>query len=118
MKAPNMKLSTLEADLIGDMAQDDYDLWEIYQFVRHHYPKSSEEDVIAKGRNLLAEWSHRGWIEAYQNDVEKTPIRGEALLRLVDELGRQAGSPADRSLRVSLTGRAYEDVDWLPKQHS
>ena len=37
-----MILSKLENDLISDLAQDEHDLWELFQFVRHHDPRIVE----------------------------------------------------------------------------
>ena len=53
-----MSLTPLEADFLGDLAQDDYDLWELFQFVRLHNPED-EDRGLARGR-APAHWGVGG----------------------------------------------------------
>jgi len=50
-----MSLTPLEADFLGDLAQDDYDLWELFQFVRLHHPEAGDGG-LAPSRELLSSW--------------------------------------------------------------
>jgi hypothetical protein len=105
-----MKLSRLEEDLVGDLAQDDHGLWEVFQFVRLHSPSLTDEEVFQAGRDLIASWSERGWLEV----VDASGVgAASSLVGLVDQLGQKAleASEAAPLLRLSKVGRSA--IDWL-----
>ena len=82
-----MVLSSLEADFLGDMRQDDHTLREVFEFVRLHH--GDDPSIVRRvGRDLLATWYARGWLAV----VDKPPswpgyqaTSIEEVLRLVDE---------------------------------
>ena len=52
----------LEADLFGDLVGDTHGLWEVFEFVRSHHPKLSDEQVLELGRDYITRWIQSGWI--------------------------------------------------------
>jgi hypothetical protein len=55
-----MQIDPIETDILGDMAQDDHSLYEIFEFVRGHHPDAFDTEVFATGRQILANWIQRG----------------------------------------------------------
>ncbi|SRR6266550_3090881 len=53
---------TLEADFFGDLAEDTHGLWEVFDFVRLHYPEFTDEQVFERGRDYITRWIDAGWI--------------------------------------------------------
>ena len=49
----------VEADFFCDLAQDTHGLWEIFEFVRCHYPQLADDAVFNRGRDydLTNRWS-------------------------------------------------------------
>ena len=64
----------LEADFFGDLVGDTHGLWEVFEFVRSHHPKLSDEQVLELGRDYITrfitsnenELSHRWRERAWQ----------------------------------------------------
>ena len=92
-----MSLSPLEADFLGDLSQDDYDLWELFQFVRLHHPADADRG-LARGRKLLAGWLAKGWIEDADGNLD-----AEGILKGLDGLGASGADFALQSPRLHLT---------------
>jgi hypothetical protein len=111
-----MELTPLEADLLGDMAQDDYELFEIFQFVRHHHGHH-EARVRSIGRGLLASWIARGWLGLAQSDPGVGPANAvsdiRVVLTLVDRAGTLGAKFPGADTRLRLTEQARADVEWL-----
>jgi hypothetical protein len=110
-----MELSQLESDLIGDLAQDWHGLWEVFEFVRAHYPGSSEREVFSRGRELVASWLSRGWLRVAADLKSRTEISKGALLQLIDRLGPKAMAASDELPWIDLNEQAFRDVSLLPK---
>ena len=53
-------LDKLEADFFGDLAEDTHGLWEVFEFVRLHYPELSDQQVLERGRDYITRWSDGG----------------------------------------------------------
>jgi hypothetical protein len=100
-----IKLSRLEEEVVGDLAQADHALWEVFGFVRFHSLGLNETEVFQTGRDLIASWSDRGWLESV--DSSGAPAGVPSLVALVDQLGRQALEPFASApwLRLSKVGR-------------
>ena len=108
-----MHLSKLEKDVLGDLAQDSHELWEIYEFVRYAHPDKQEDEVISDGRKLLGAWIGRGWLKARRSRTDGNVLSGDELLAVVDRLGPQAADPKEGIILLELTDQATKDVDWL-----
>ena len=111
-----MTLTPLESDLLGDMAQDDHDLFEVFQFVRLHHGHD-EAQVRQVGRALLASWIARGWLalaeDASVHDRSDAPSNISAVLKLVDQAETLGADFPGANTRLRLTGQARADVEWL-----
>ncbi len=59
MAAP---FDTCETDFFGDLAGDTHGLWEVFGFVRLHYPDLSDQQVLERGRDYLTRWIDAGWV--------------------------------------------------------
>ena len=46
-------LDALEADFFGDLAQDTHGVWEVFEFVRLHYPDLTDEQVFERGHDYI-----------------------------------------------------------------
>src|SRR5438046_1027610 len=108
-----MHLSKLEKDVLGDLAQDSHELWEVYSFVRHAHRDQQEDEVIGAGRKLLGMWTDRGWLRAVRSRTNSNVLSGDELLAIVDKLGPQAADPKKGTILLELTDQATKDVDWL-----
>jgi hypothetical protein len=89
---------TLEADFFGDMAEDTHGLWEVFEFVRLHYPELTDEQVFQRGRDYITRWIDAGWIR-----ISDKPIYPSTITTLPDSLSflRQHGAAATRYLKNS-----------------
>ena len=111
-----MDLSSLESDLISDLAQDSHGLWEIFEFVKLHNKGSSEQAALANGRELLASWLSRGWISlSEKSELRAGLARTEELLPLIDRLGADVLTASGILPWVDLSEKAFRDVAWLQK---
>jgi hypothetical protein len=108
-----MNLSPIEQDILGDMAEDTHLLGEIFGFFRGANPDWSDQQVLSAGRDLIARWVNRGWLELSSMPSEQGPLTNvDELLPLIDRLGVEA-SYGIKDLWLGLTRKAYEDIEWL-----
>ena len=108
-----MELTALEADLLGDMAQDDHALYEVFHFVRLHHPDAADDEVFRRGRELIRTWLQRGWL-AVLPDGSSTPVEAtDTLLGIVDAQGVAATYAFEGAPRLVPGHAAYRDVEWL-----
>jgi hypothetical protein len=110
-----VELSRLEEDLIGDLAQDDHALYEVFFFVRHHAgDEPDERTILPLGRVLLDSWIQRGWLAIAPNPSETARIDQVAqIIPLVDSLGETATQYFVGAPWLRLGKKAYEDLPWL-----
>lgn len=109
-----MKLSQIEENIFDDLVQDSHELWEWYAFFRYSYPNQPENEIIKRGRELLAEWVKRGWLEAFQSRDYKLNMPDKELLDVVDKLGTQATDPIHGVILIDLTPQALKDIGAAP----
>jgi|SRR5919198_6535078 hypothetical protein len=89
---------SLEADFFGDMAEDTHGLWEVFELVRLHHPKLSDEQVLKRGREYITRWIQSGWIRI--SDAPLYPSTITSLQQAVEFL-QQRGAAATRYLENS-----------------
>jgi hypothetical protein len=89
---------TLEADFFGDMMDDTHGLWEVFEFVRLHYPELADEQVFERGCTYITRWIDGGWIR-----ISEAPIYPSTITTLSDSLSflQQHGTSAARYLENS-----------------
>jgi hypothetical protein len=75
-------LDKLEADFFGDLAKDTHGLWEVFEFVRLHYPELSDQQVFERGRDYITRWNDAGWIR-----ISETPLYPSTISSLSERLG-------------------------------
>jgi hypothetical protein len=92
-----MSLTPLEIDFLGDLAADDYDLWELFEFVRLHHPEDADRG-LARGRKLLASWLAMGWIEDANGSLD-----AQGILDSLAKLGKKGADFALQSPRLHLS---------------
>jgi hypothetical protein len=71
----------LEADFFGDLAEDTHGLWEVFEFVRLHYPELSDQQVFERGRDYITRWSDAGWIR-----ISDAPLHPSTISSLSESL--------------------------------
>ena len=109
-----MQLSPLETDRLGDLAQDDHSLYEIFEFVRLHHPELTDDGVLSTGRELVAAWVSRKWLALAEDGVMREPAQStDDLLPIIDRVGTSATRHFNGSPLVSLAPQAFADVEWL-----
>lgn len=108
-----MQLSPLEADFLGDLAQDDHALYEVFHFVRHHHPTADDTEVLRRGRELVSTWLGRGWLVVVAEDLAEPATATEVLLALIDQHGTAGTYHFDGAPRLALGPAAYRDVEWI-----
>jgi hypothetical protein len=88
----------LEADFVGDMADDTHGLREVFEFVRLHYPELADEKVLERGRAYMTRWIDAEWIR-----ISDAPIHPSTITSLTQamEFLQQHGSAATRYLENS-----------------
>lgn len=91
-------LDKLEADFFGDMATETHGLWEVFEFVRLHYPELSDEQVFERGCTYIRRWIDADWIR-----ISEAPIYPSTITTLSDSLSflQQHGTAATRYLENS-----------------
>jgi hypothetical protein len=89
---------TLEADFFGDMADDTHGLWEVFEFVRLHYPELTDEQVFQRGRDYITRWIQSDWIR-----ISDAPLYPSTITSLTQAMNflQQHGSAATRYLENS-----------------
>jgi hypothetical protein len=110
-----MVLTRLEEDLLGDMAQDDHALREVFEFVRLHHG-NDPEDVRRLGRELLSSWDSRGWITVVPKPPSWPGYQASSIaevLQLVDEAGSLGVDFRGAETWLGLTEQAFHDVEWI-----
>jgi hypothetical protein len=108
-----MKLTPLEEDLLGDLAQDDHALYEVFHFVRHHYPEANDQEVLQRGRELIVAWLQRGWLALLHESSAEPAIATDALLSVIDAQGVGGTYYFDGAPRLVPGPAAYRDVEWM-----
>jgi len=109
-----MQIDAIETDILGDLAQDDHSLYEIFEFVRGHHPQASDTEVLATGRQILANWVQRGWLQLAGEGAMWGAAKSLAdLLPLVDRLGTAATRFFVGSPWLRLTTKAASALSWL-----
>ncbi len=111
-----MHLSSLEEDILGDMAQDSHGVGELVGFIRSRDPSAPNDAVFQQLHLLLSSWVGRGWL---QLGPPGRPTAGlGSIAELLPWLDRH-GPPVvglDSSVQmpeVDLTSQAFDDVPWL-----
>jgi hypothetical protein len=86
---------TLEADFFGDLAEDTHGLWEVFEFVRLHYPDLADEQVFERGRDYITRWIDADWIR-----ISGAPLHPSSITTLsqLSAFLEQHGSAAMRYL--------------------
>ena len=109
-----MELTELEQDLLGDLAQDDHALYEIFAFVRHHHPDFEDGGVFAAGRALVDCWIQRRWLVLAGDGAMWGAARSiDDVVPLLDRLGVEATQYFLGAPWLRLAPKAYSDVEWL-----
>ena len=109
-----MELSTLEKDLLGDLASNDHSLHEVFAFVRLHFPKANDVEVLRIGRELIVAWIERGWLALAGSGPMYVGVSAVGdLPAMVDRLGADATRFFLGSPWIRLTSKARTDVEWL-----
>ncbi|MGZ5545095.1 MAG: hypothetical protein ACXWIU_10505 [Limisphaerales bacterium] len=101
------RFDALEADFFGDLAEDTHGVWEVFEFVRLHYPELTDEQVFERGYDYIAQWLRSGWIRVSDAPLHPTTVRTHAeLLHFLQERGPAASRYCENAPSVDLTDEA------------
>ena len=112
MPPPPIQIDPIETDILGDFARDDHSLFEIFDFVRGHQPHSSDSEVFTIGRQILASWVQRGWLQLAGDGAMWGAARGVVVASLLVDLTLYAFPPA----RTSHLPRGVALIDMLLRE--
>ena len=68
-------LDALEADFFGDLAEDTHGVWEVFEFVRLHYPDLADEKVFERGYDYIARWLQAGLVRLSNTPLHSSTVR-------------------------------------------
>ena len=96
-----------EADFFGDLAGDTHGVWEVFAFVRLHFPAANEDQVLRKGLDYITRWISAGWIQMaklplYPSTITTLP----ALSVFLQEHGAAATYYLENSPSLDITEEA------------
>jgi len=88
----------LEAGFFGELAEDTYGLWEVFEFVRCHHPELADEQVFERGHEYVIRWIESDWIR-----ISDTPLHPSTITSLPQAMDflRQHGPAATHYLENS-----------------
>jgi hypothetical protein len=73
-----MALDILEADFLGDLSADTHGIWEIFAFVRLHYPGLDDSKLCVIGEAYLTRWIEEDWIAVADKPLYPTQVKSLA----------------------------------------
>jgi hypothetical protein len=112
-----MVLTPLEEDFLGDLAQDDHALREVFAFVRRHHGDESTA-VRRIGRELLASWHVRDWLRVVNKPPDWPGYQAASIaevLQLIDAAESLGVEFRGADTWLGLTEQAFRDVEWLQR---
>jgi hypothetical protein len=96
-----------EFDFFGDLATDTHGLWEVFEFVRLHFPTANEAQVLEKGRGYIARWIDAGWIRIADSPLYPTTITTlMALSQFLQQHSSEATQYLENSPSLDITEEA------------
>jgi hypothetical protein len=102
----------LEADFFGDLASDTHGLWEVFEFVRLHYPDLSDEQVFERGHDYVTRWIEAGWIRVSDAPLHPSSLSDSAgLLAFLGQHGSAATRYLEDSPSLDITEEAERVYD-------
>jgi hypothetical protein len=73
-----MALDILEADFLGDLSTDTHGVWEMFAFVRLHYPGADDSKVREIGEAYLSRWIEKDWVAVADKPLYPTQVKSMA----------------------------------------
>ena len=100
-------LDALEADFFGDLAEDTHGVWEVFEFVRLHFPELTDEQVFERGYDYIRRWLQSDWIRLsdaplYPSTIENPP----ELLDFLQQHGPRATRFLENAPSLDITDEA------------
>ena len=100
-------LDRCEFDFFGDLATDTHGLWEVFEFVRLHYPDLSDAQVFERGHDYISRWIDAGWIRVSDAPLHPSSVSDfPALLEFLRRHGPAATRYLEDSPSVDITEKA------------
>ena|SRR6266496_1106551 len=96
-----------EADFFGDLAQDTHGLWEVFEFVRLHYPGLTDQQIFERGRDYITRWIGAAWIRISDTPIHPSTIASlSALSDFLQQHGSAASFYLENSPSIDITEEA------------
>ncbi len=110
-----IEVTDIEQEVLEDMTFLPLHVGNVLDEVRKLCPDAMPAEARRVGRDLLASWIARGWLEVASRDGQRPPVGIDGLLAFVDK--RPLKATADRRpwVWLRLTDRAYLDVPALER---
>jgi hypothetical protein len=96
-------LDALESDVFGDLAQDTHGVWEVFEFVRLHYPGLTNEQVFERGYNYISRWLQSDWIRVSKSLLHPSTVEPSQLLHVLQEHGPAATCCLENAPSIDIT---------------
>lgn len=107
------KLTPLERDFIGDLAQDAHRLSEIFVFARLHHPDAPPVELRRIASQLVSTWITRGWLQVVAEGESEPHVSVGDVPQVLQDLPFDGPESKDQLVWLWLTEKARRDVDWL-----
>jgi hypothetical protein len=112
-----MPLDILEADFLGDLSTDTHGVWEVFAFVRLHYPGRDDAEVFKIGEAYLARWIERCWISVADKPLYPTQVKSMAeVTAFVQKHGVTSTTYIDGAPSLDITEAGIQALPKTPNE--
>jgi hypothetical protein len=101
-------LTPLEFDFLGDLCEEDLQLWQPFDFVRVHDESFSDEEVFESGKKFLLDCLQRGWIDIVERKGTREKMGADALEKFFERTGISLMTQFGSTVWIEITSKGEE----------
>jgi hypothetical protein len=101
-------LTPLELDFLGDLCEEDHQIWQVFEFVGLYHNSISGLEIFESGRKLLLDWLQQGWIDVVETKNRREKMGSEALANFFDRTGISLMTQFDSTVWIEITSKGEE----------
>ena len=94
---------------MGDLCEDDHQIWHAFDFVRVHGKSFSDEEVFESGKKFLRDCLQRGWIDIVERKDTREKMGADALMKFFEKTGMSLMTQFDSTVWIEITPKG-EDI--------